>query len=176
MLILQRGFAVWHRYGLWNWLPSQGCTSIIKLKRRHRENICMHIYAQICINIFLCACMYINIHMCVCVCVVCYYRKILENPEISVWEKISPSVASFFYVQWRYQFHASFFQIPFNWTAKVYGQKIRSCCITAVCLVAIQSWASQESSNSIKNKSEIISTPLRLVKPKIIFVNYFTTY
>lgn len=100
----------------------------------------------------------------------------LENPELNARVTINGNDTLIFLCTVKIQFHASLFLSPLDLATKTYGQKIKSYCITAVCLVAIQSWAAQESSNSIKNKSKILSTPVRPVRPKTIFVNLSITY
>lgn len=49
--------------------------------------MCVHIHAQICINIFLCACVCVYIFMYIIT------AKSLENPETKARKKISPSIA-----------------------------------------------------------------------------------
>lgn len=77
------------------------------------------------------------------------------------------------YVQGSYQFYVSLFQSPFDFAAKYMGK--HSTDTAVLWFVSLPHRAAQESSSSIKNESNIISTPVKLVMPKTIFVNLCIT-
>lgn len=135
MLILQRRIHICCAVETWplKLVTKSGMHFHCKVKEKVYRK---YFYAYICTNMYK----YISVYMYVCIYIYmllqkkfgesrkkCKRENITINSTITHFPMYSENIYSI----------SSFFQIPFNLAAKMYGQNIRSCCITAVCLVAL---------------------------------------